>query len=72
MRLGVIGRIRTGDARVTTSSLRPLGDDHTQTHVHKYGAADGFRTRDLRLDRPALSRLSYGGNDDNTGPGGTN
>lgn len=27
--LGVTDRIRTGDARVTTSSLRPLGDSHT-------------------------------------------
>lgn len=35
MRLGVIDRIRTGDARVTTWSLRPLGDDHPQAHLGK-------------------------------------
>lgn len=29
-RLGVTGRIRTDDERVTTSSLGPLGDGHTQ------------------------------------------
>lgn len=47
MRLGVAGRIRTGDARVTTLSLRPLGDGHTQTHIasDSSGAASGSRSR---------------------------
>ena len=62
MRLGLTDRIRTGDARVTTLSLRPLGDGQPQTHViFKTGAASGLRSRGLRFDRPALFQLSYSG-----------
>ena len=43
MRLGVTDRIRTGDARVTTSSLGPLGDDHPQAHTeNKMAPPAGF------------------------------
>ena len=61
MRLGVADRIRTGDARVTTWSLRPLGDDHPQAHLRKmHGAAGGFRPLDHRFGRPWLQQLSDG------------
>jgi hypothetical protein len=62
MRLGLTDRIRTGDARVTTLSLGPLGDGQPQTHfIFKTGATSGLRSRGLRFDRPALFQLSYGG-----------
>lgn len=48
MPFGVTGRIRTGDARVTTLSLRPLGDGHTKGH--------GEENRTWRHQRVSIPR----------------